>query len=303
MDDKRTIGTRIVEGWMHVHGRLPLSFLHACAGTLAWLLSHVVRYRRDVVLMNLSRSFPDRKYKEIQGIQKRFYRHLANIFAETVWFGACRGDKGRKRLKDSHLVEISNPGVLNAALQESAQVMILQTHTGNWELIGGLLQYAYDEPLLQDPARIAVTYDRLSSPLWNQVMADNRKAPVADLGFDGYTESREVLRFAVTHRHEPFTYIFITDQFPYRFATRHEVGTFLNQPTVTMDGAAVLALKMNMAILYLRFEEREEGGYRITFVPVEGTGPEEIMKTYYRLLEEDLKAQPWNYLWTHKRWK
>ena len=31
--------------------------------------------------------------------------------------------------------------------------------------------------------------------------------------------------------------------------------------------------------------------------------PDDIMKRYYKLLEEDLQAQPWNYLWTHKRWK
>jgi len=303
MEEKRTIGATLVGGWMRLHGRLPLKWHHTLAGGIAWLLRRVVRYRSDEVLINLSRSFPQKKYAEVKQIRDRFYRHLAEIFTETVWFSACRGDKGRKRLADSHLVEISNPGVLNAALEGSQQVMILQTHTGNWELTGGLLQYAYAEPLRQDPARIAVTYDRLSSPLWNRVMAESRSAPVADLGFDGYTESREVLRFALSHRGEPFTYVFITDQFPYRFANRHRTRTFLNQPTWTMDGAAALALKQGMAILYLRFAQREEGGYRITFVPVEGTTPEEIMNTYYTLLEEDLRAQPWNYLWTHRRWK
>ena len=27
------------------------------------------------------------------------------------------------------------------------------------------------------------------------------------------------------------------------------------------------------------------------------------MKLYYKHLEEDIQAQPWNYLWTHKRWR
>ena len=26
------------------------------------------------------------------------------------------------------------------------------------------------------------------------------------------------------------------------------------------------------------------------------------MKLYHKHLEEDIQAQPWNYLWTHKRW-
>jgi lauroyl/myristoyl acyltransferase len=45
----------------------------------------------------------------------------------------------------------------------------------------------------------------------------------------------------------------------------------------------------------------------MTFVPLcdnaaEST-PEDILKSYYAHLEEDIKAQPWNYLWTHKRWR
>ncbi len=27
------------------------------------------------------------------------------------------------------------------------------------------------------------------------------------------------------------------------------------------------------------------------------------MRRYYKLLEADIEAQPWNYLWTHNRWK
>ena len=54
-------------------------------------------------------------------------------------------------------------------------------------------------------------------------------------------------------------------------------------------------------------EEVPEGGYTITFNPIcedaSRTTPEEIMNKFYALLEKDVEAQPWNYLWTHKRWK
>jgi KDO2-lipid IV(A) lauroyltransferase len=29
---------------------------------------------------------------------------------------------------------------------------------------------------------------------------------------------------------------------------------------------------------------------------------EDIMKRYYELLEEDIRKQPENYLWSHRRW-
>jgi len=64
---------------------------------------------------------------------------------------------------------------------------------------------------------------------------------------------------------------------------------------------------LDMAVGYLRFRCREEGGYTLTIVPISDhageTTSEAVMKRYYELLEEDLREQPWNYLWTHKRWK
>ena len=48
-------------------------------------------------------------------------------------------------------------------------------------------------------------------------------------------------------------------------------------------------------------------GYRMTIVPIcehaAGEDPLDLMQRYFRLLQEDLECQPWNYLWTHKRWK
>jgi len=45
----------------------------------------------------------------------------------------------------------------------------------------------------------------------------------------------------------------------------------------------------------------------MTAVPIAENASEstvsDIMTQYYKLLEEDLREQPWNYLWTHKRWK
>lgn len=282
---------------------------HSGAGFFAWLLGSVLHYRDKEVMINLSRSFPDKKYKELKQIHKQFYRHFGEIIAEALWFGRnCRGNRGCKRLHRSHIVEMTNPEVLNRMFRENLQVMAMESHTGNWELIGGFFNYNYsDEPLAMSPEHIAVTYNRLHSARWDRFMAKNRCAPLTQTKFAGYCESREILRYAVQHRRDPHVYVFITDQYPYKFATKHHLGQFMHQDTETMNGAAVLACKMNMAVVYLRFVRREGGGYALTFIPIaEHAGestPEAIMEKYYTLLEEDINAQPWNYLWSHKRWK
>lgn len=306
MNKERTsIGARLAGGLLRMQGRLPLAFHRWWGRRIAWLIGDVLRYRRDVVMTNLSRSFPARSYEELQAISKRFYLHFATIFTEMIWFSACRGPKGRKRLHKSHIVEFTNPEEFNRLYSGARQVMILQAHTGNWELTGGYLQYSYGEPIAMDAAAISVTYRKVSSKTWDSVMAQVRPAPVLDLGFEGYVESNDVLRFVLKNKDRKYTYTFITDQYPY---TRlGEDITFMHQPTSTLVAAAKMAVKLDMALVYLRFECREEGGYRMTFVPIEehagGKDPLALMQQYYKLLEEDLEKQPWNYLWTHKRWK
>ena len=273
---------------------------------LAWFLRSVVRYRSDVVMVNLSRSFPKKSYEEIREIHKRFYRHLVSIFTEMLWIGTCRGERGREKFRRSHIMEFTNPQVYNQLASGGRSVMLLEAHTGNWELMGGLPFSSFGVSLDIRPEQYAVTYLALHNPRADRFIGWNRVGILQDIeGFHGYVETSQVMRFVLKHRDQPFLYTFITDQYPY---TPHHVPVrFMHQDTVTMTGGAGLAVKLDMAVAYLRFEEREGGGYNLSVVPIcehaAGKDPMEIMNKYYQLLEEDLEKQPWNYLWTHKRWK
>lgn len=307
MEGKMSFGAKFMWGLLRLAGRMPLRYHWWWGRVLGRFLGKRLHYRRDVVIANLSRSFPDKKYEEISAICNRFYIHFATTLTEMIWFGACRGEKGRRRLHKSHIVELVNPEEVNRLYGGARQLMILQTHMGNWELIGGIKNYSYGVPIDLTPDAFAVTYMPLASRTWDQVMGANRTAPVADQGFDGYLHFKHVLRYVLTNKDRKFGYSFITDQYPYTHDMPHPTVEFLHQPTLTMTAAAGLACKLDMAVAYLRFTCREEGGYRMEIVPLSehaaGEDPEELMRRYYALLQEDLEKQPWNYLWTHKRWK
>ena len=138
MESKRSFGIRLVEGLMRVLSRLPLGFHYACARFLSWLVGDVFRYRRDVVTANLARSFPDRDYDFLKAVTKGFYRHFGEMLAEAVWFSGKRGEKGRKELIDSNICRIENSDEFNAFYDRSSSVMLLNSHAGNWELMGGV---------------------------------------------------------------------------------------------------------------------------------------------------------------------
>jgi KDO2-lipid IV(A) lauroyltransferase len=305
-DKRRGFGVWLAEVLLRPWSLLPLGFHYAMGRVLAWLLERVMHYRRDVVIVNLSRSFPEKKYAEIRRIAHDFYRHLGELAAEAVWFGGCRGKRGRARLLRSGIVKVANPEVLNAAFDRGMGTMLLMSHRGNWEIFGGFPFYEPSFKTTYD--RMAVVYKVFSSRFWDRFIADNRCAPVIGLpGFTGYVESREILRYAVSHRRDNYTYMFNTDQFPYKGSLRYDVGEFLHQPTLAMGGAAALASRLGMTALYLRWERPARGEWRITLVPVaedaSATTPEEIMKQYYALLQADLQEDPARYLWSHKRWK
>ncbi|MBQ9192762.1 MAG: lysophospholipid acyltransferase family protein [Bacteroidales bacterium] len=309
MESKRSFGIRLAEGFMHLLSRLPLGFHYACAPFLAWLVGDVFRYRRDVVTANLARSFPDADYDFLKETTKGFYRHFGEMMAETVWFGGRRGEKGRRQLVDGGICEIVNSDEFNAFFDRSSSVMLLNSHSGNWELMGGIAQYDRSAPGVRhwDWPEVVVIYRALENKFWDRVLGDNRCAPVSDRPFEGYVEGRSILRYAVSHRHEKKLYVFNTDQYPYYRIQHYDVGSFMNQPTDAMGGAAILACKLGMSVAYIRWFQEKPGHYRLTFVPLcenaSETTPEQIMKLFYRHLEEDIKAQPSQYLWSHKRWR
>lgn len=299
------LGYKIVRGLMKAFGKLPLSFHYAWSGFIAWLVGSVLHYRRDVVMTNLSRSFPDKKYKELKAICKDFYRHFGEIIAEAIWFAGCTSPE---RLRKSRIVELENPEELNRIFNNTPSVLLLASHAGNWELYGGYYSYSYTEPLHCAENDFCIVYKKLTSKVWDAVMKANRVSPIVDKeGFDGVVESQEVIRYMVRHRGSHKIYCFITDQHPYKGSAGVDVGEFMHQPTTTMDGGAKLACKFGMSVASMSMVRESRGHYKIRFTTLcedaSATDPVSIMKLYYEQLQKDLEAQPSNYLWTHKRWK
>lgn len=307
MDKKRSFGVRFAEVFIRLHARLPLSYHYALGRFVASLVRDVARYRRDVVMTNLSRSFPSLDYHELEAVGERFYAHFGEMVAEAVWFGGCRGEKGRQKLIRTNICEIVNADEFNDFYNRSSSVMLLNSHAGNWELMGGIAQYDRTGLRQWGDKEVVVLYRELASKFWDQVIADARCAPVCDLDYQGYVEGNSILRYAVNHRHEKKLYVFNTDQFPYWRVQRYSVDDFMHQPTLAMGGGAALACKMGMSVAYIRWEQTRRGHYDLHFVPIcedaSASTPETILNQYYRHLEEDIQAQPWNYLWTHKRWR
>lgn len=299
-------GVKITEMLMRLLALQPLKMHYFWGRCLSWFVSGPMHYRRDVVMINLARSFPKKKYSELRKIADDFYKHFGDLFAETFWFA---GSHDTKRLRDSHICEMEHADVLNRLYNDCPGVIVLTSHLGNWELTGGILNYVYAPDKVDfGEKNTTVVYKELSNSFWDKVFGDNRCAPIAKENKETcYVESRKILRFVIAHRNEKRLYIFPTDQCPYKYASAHTVDNFMHQPTLTMTGGAALAHKFGFAVVYMAFKKKEDFGYKMSFREIcpdaSKFTSEDIMNKFYSYLEEDVNAQPENYLWTHKRWK
>ena len=301
-----SISAQISHAPLRLIGRMPLKAHYANARFLAWLIGDVIRYRRDVVSFNLARCFPEKTTRELKELRKEAYRHFADIVVESFWFGACRDPR---RLHDARIVEIANPEVISALFESSPSVAVLYSHCGNWELYGGIESYNYSgNPMPITEQNFSVVYKRTNSKTTDEVLRMNRFAPLKDRdGYNGYVETRDLIRYAFTHKAEKRIYNINTDQRPYVDSGANIPVRFLGQDTQTMTGAAAIARKFGMAVCYLRMERKERGHYIMEYVPICANAAEStveaIMTRYYELLEDDIRKDPANYLWTHKRFK
>lgn len=296
---------KIIRGCMICLGKLPLKFHYFMGDILSWIAEKLLRYRTDVVWINLSRSFPEMKYKELKQVYRDFYRHFGEIFAETIWFAAAT----YKRLFKSGIVTVTNPEEINDIFLSTPSMTVLSTHCGNWELMGGFLGYRTSSgvKVAIEEKQIQVVYKKLSNPVSDEVFRRNRVAALEIVGTSCEIESSNILRQTLKQKDERKVYIYPTDQAPYRKAGKHPIGDFMSQPTNVMLGSVGVACKLSHSVMYMKMKRVERGRYEMTLIPIcrdaSELTPEELMRKYYDLLEEEIRETPANWLWTHKRWK
>lgn len=302
-----SIGYYILRFLARSFGSLPLKALYRVGGGISWVAEHLIRYRREVILINLSRSFPELKYSQLEAVAHEFYIRFGEILAETVWM-AGNYNVNTERFKSSGIVTLTNPEVIDRLYKETPSVMLMAGHVCNWELASGFGLFELDgAPMSFDEAQIYAVYKALSNQAMDRLMREVRTDVMrCPDGQSHMLESMQFVRYVATHRGEHLVYYVDGDQHPYKGAAREEVE-FMHQSTKTMTATFRLAAKYGMSLVYLRMRRLSQGHYEYTIVPIAEDASQmsvrDMIGKYYQLMQEDLQADPACYLWSHKRWK
>ncbi len=300
--DSLEIKAGIVGGLLSLVGRLPLKFLYGLGDFAAWTMNKVLHYRKDVVYTNLARSFPHENYWQIKRWADEFYRHLGEIIAETIWFAGCKGRP--ERLRKQNIYTYTNTETL-LDMRDRRGVICMRSHMGNWEVAGGIFEFNRESgmPERLPQEALFVAYKPMSSKVSDKVFYNNRCAVLP--GYKGMLKDSDLLRHVIKHKDMRPVYMVIADQFPYKAC--HPAGVFMDQPTQGMIGAFSLAHKLGLAVMTSHESRNGRGHYVTTYEVLSEDAskddPEELMKLYFQKLEEDIRKDPPNWLWSHKRWQ
>ena len=254
------------------------------------IIYRLVGYRKKVVRDNLSRSFPEKGEKELRRIERRFYRHLCDIFLEGVYNLFASEKAIRKRYR------VTNPELVNRYYEEGRTVVLMSAHYNDWEYMITTL----DHHLMAHGIGVG---KRLSNRLLEPWVYRRRTRYGTQVVYAD-TVRREVEYYV--HHGVPCALMMLSDQSP---SDIHKCywTQFLNQDTPFIYGAEYFARKYNLPVLYYRVDKVRRGYYEVTFSLL-CENPQEvpqytIVERYAHQLEVDITNQPEYWLWSHRRWK
>ena len=265
---------------------LPFWLLYLVADLLAFVLYHILGYRKKVVHKNLETSFP--QATNIKETEKKFFHFLADTFLESLKCFTIRKKNLLKR------ITCDNPEIMEQYAKENRSVILMSAHYGNWEYM------IYAMNLLFPHLAIGV-----GKPLSNEVMNKLTNARRSRYGMEIVNASNIKEEFK-KYKDVPTASLFLSDQYP-GGANKGVFTTFLNKETNFLYGAEKYAKDYDYAVVYADVERIKRGRYKIHLVKITDKPREEeycmIMSTYINLLGKTIERNPAYWLWSHKRWK
>lgn len=270
---------------------LPLKFLYLVSNFIYLIVYYVVRYRVKVVRNNIANSFPEKKEDERRQIEKKYYHHFSDMLVEMLKMMSMSDEEMLKRMKYVDFEQLTRH------YEEGRSVILYTSHFGNWEWLSTFsLHLPKNKPVYQ-------VYKKLSSDLSNKISYITRQRFGAV-----NVEMKELLRKMIELKNENKLGMFgmISDQSP-RYNPNLHFVEFLNQPTAVIMGSEQLAKKFNYPVYFASVQQVKRGYYTTSFESITleptKTAEYEIATKYMELLERDIRKQPEQWLWSHKRWK
>ena len=276
----------LIKTFFFVFGNLPYWLLYSISYLLHLLMFYVIKYRKEVVLDNISKSFPDKTTTEHKQIAKGFYLHLTDLMVETIKLGFTSEKTIMKRY------QVVNPEMYSDSKFQGIS-LVYMAHYGNFE-------YSCTIPKWVKNKHIAAVYQQQKNKSFDRYFLWSRSRFGAEPILN-----KKIFEYVSHHLNTPSFIGLLSDLTPHFGRIEHHT-TFLGRKTPVHIGVETIATRHNLPTYYMRIKKIKRGFYTSELIPIEPKKTNSkypLTDRYFELVEEDIQANPSYWLWSHRRWK
>ena len=194
--------------------------------------------------------------------------------------------------ENNDLIKTVGADILNRVTSNNRPVIFVSGHFSNFELMS--------MEITKRKIKLATIYRPLNNYFLNPFMEYVRRKNVCKnqikKGISGVKESIEYIK-------QGYSIALMIDQ---RVSEGEKIN-FFNQPALTTTLPAQLALKFGLSIIPVFIKREGSGRYKIEFydeiTSSDFTNKFDLTKKLNSILEEMIRKNPNEWIWTHNRWK
>lgn len=268
---------------------LPFRLFYWFSDFVYFLIYRVVGYRKKVVRENLKLTLPHLSDAERKEIEKKFYKHMCDMFLEMIKTMSMSPQEMEKRFK------VTNIDLINEYAKKGKSVILVASHYASYEWLLTINTKI-------DFQGIAV-YKKVANPYFDRLVRKIRSKYDTEL-----VETRKAIPTMAQNQRDGILsmYGLASDQSPKLDRIFHSMK-FMGIEVPVHTGAEMLAKKYDLSVVFVKVKKVRRGYYEATIIPIADNPKEydnfDITEKYLREVEKQIYEAPEFYLWTHKRWK
>lgn len=265
---------------------LPLRVLYLFSDAIYVMLYYIAGYRKQLVIDNLTHAFPEKNGTELNAICKQFYKNFCDQWIETLKLLTISEKELNRRMT-------GNWSVFQQLHEQGKNTYALLGHTFNWEWANVVCQCNAQQ-------QFAGVYMPVSNTAFDRLMQRIRTRSGAWLismkakrGFQQLDSVQYIVGL-------------IADQNPpvVKAATWY---TFMHREAPFFNGPELLSKRAKAAVVFSGISKIKRGYYEVKLLPYADDASAlqsgKLMQDYVLFMEQQIRNQPPNWMWTHNRWK
>lgn len=278
----------IIYGLLYLLSLLPFAVIYLISDGIFFFLYHVFGYRKKTVMGNLRIAFPDKTQAELKKITKQSYHNLCDTFVEIIKLISMTDSTFEKRCSGDFKI-------LDELVKKGKSVQLHAGHQFNWE---------YGSLSMSQAVKTVPSF-AIYMPIKNKAM-EKLFLKIRERYGTRFIKATEFKQKREEIFSEQFVFFLAADQNPGNPSSAYWQNYF-TKPAPFITGPEIGGIKNDTAIVFVRSRIVKRGHYNLECTlcteNAASTDVGEITVAFRDFLEKIIREEPYNYLWTHRRWK